>query len=44
MYIHMYPMSWVALHGVALSFTELSKPLHHKAVIDGRGLDCFTFP
>ena len=29
--------SWVALHGMAHSFTELHKPLCHKAVIHEGG-------
>ena len=35
----MTSLSWVALHGIAYSFIQLHKPLHHdKAVIFERGV------
>ena len=31
--LHYAPLSWMAPHGVAHCFTELCKPVHHKALI-----------
>ena len=41
----MTPLSWMALHSMAHSFTELCKPLHHdKAMIyEGEALTDFIF-